>query len=66
MTRVTEGACDLAVLVDQFIASRNINHRQYQQLYAVVLADGSVDEYERQQINRLFDAIKEGMVRVVD
>jgi len=31
----------------------------------LVLADGSVDEQELQQINRLFDAIQTGRVKVL-
>jgi hypothetical protein len=37
-------------LVDQFIAARNITHQQYQTLSEMVLADGNVDEHERQQV----------------
>jgi uncharacterized membrane protein YebE (DUF533 family) len=65
----SEGAEDahkLVALVDQFIAARNVSHRQYRLLSAMVLADGSIDEHERQQINRLFDAIQTGLVKVVD
>ncbi|MEO1093995.1 MAG: hypothetical protein AAFX01_03730 [Cyanobacteria bacterium J06638_28] len=57
---------DLVMLVDKFISARNITHHQYRQLSTMVLADGSIDEHERQQINRLFDAIQAGMVRIVD
>jgi uncharacterized membrane protein YebE (DUF533 family) len=31
-----------------------------------VLADGTIDEQERRQINRLFDAIQMGMVKITD
>lgn len=57
---------DLVMLVDKLIATRNITNRQYRQLSTMVLADGSIDEHERQQINRLFDAIQTGRVRIVD
>lgn len=63
---LSEGQHELTALVDQFIAKRNISQRQYQQLSEVVLADGNIDEHERQEINRLFDALQAGMVRVVD
>ena len=42
-----------------------ITHQQYQDLSQLVLADGSVDEQELQQINRLFDAIQTGRVKVL-
>jgi uncharacterized membrane protein YebE (DUF533 family) len=32
----------------------------------MVMADGNIDEHERQQINRLFDAIQTGRIKVVD
>jgi hypothetical protein len=56
----------LVELVNQFIASRNISQRQYQTLSQLVLADGNIDEDERKQINRLFDAIQTGRIRVID
>jgi len=51
--------------VEQLIASRQISYRQYHQLSAAILADGKVDEEERRQINRLFDAIQGGYIRII-
>lgn len=65
MSGACEDAHTLAELVDQFIAARNITHQQYQTLSEMVLADGNIDEHERQQINRLFDAIQTGRVKVL-
>jgi len=56
----------LVTMVDQFLRARKITHQQYQDLAQVVLADGSVDDHELQQINRLFDAIQTGRVKVLD
>jgi len=55
----------LVKMVDQFMMARKITHQQYQDLTELVLADGSVDEHELQQINRLFDAIQTGRVKVL-
>jgi uncharacterized membrane protein YebE (DUF533 family) len=52
--------------VEKVIVSRQITYRQYHQLSAAILADGKVDEEERRQINRLFDAIQRGYVKIVD
>jgi uncharacterized membrane protein YebE (DUF533 family) len=52
--------------VENVIVSRQITYRQYHQLSAAILADGKVDEEERRQINRLFDAIQRGYVKIVD
>lgn len=54
----------LAALVGQVLEDRRITQAQYQTLSALVLADGTVDEAERQQINRLFDAIQTGRVKI--
>ncbi len=57
---------DVSVVVEQIILSRQISYQQYHQLSAAILADGKVDEEERYQINRLFDAIQAGRVRIVN
>lgn len=56
----------LVKMVDQFIMRRKITHQQYRDLSQLVLADGSIDEHELRQINRLFDAIQTGRVKVLD
>lgn len=53
-------------LVDQFIQAKRITYNQYRTLSKVVLADGTVDEQERCQINRLFDAIQSGAIRIAE
>jgi uncharacterized tellurite resistance protein B-like protein len=58
-------AQQLMALVDHLIATRHITQPQYQLLTQLVLADGNIDEAERQQINRLFDAIRTGAIRVI-
>lgn len=54
---------DIVQLINQLITSRQITMSQYQEISALVLADGTVDEQERRQINRLFDAIQTGTVK---
>ncbi|MGB3199826.1 MAG: hypothetical protein WBA99_02925 [Nodosilinea sp.] len=58
--------CSITDLVSQCIQARIITQAQYQELNALVLADGTVDESERRQVNRLFDAIQTGRVRILD
>jgi hypothetical protein len=58
--------CPITDLVSQFIQARTISQAQYQELTALVLADGTVDESERKQVNRLFDAIQTGRVKILD
>ena len=57
---------EVAQLVDRLIRSKRITYSQYQTLSKMVLADGTVDEQERRQINRLFDAIQSGRIRIVE
>lgn len=57
---------DISLVVEKIILSRQISYQQYNQLSAAILADGKVDEEERYQINRLFDAIQAGRVRIVN
>lgn len=52
--------------VEKIIASRRISNRQYHQLSAAILADGEIDDEERYQINRLFDAIQSGQVKIIN
>lgn len=56
---------DVATLVSRMIAERTITYQQHQALTRLVLADGRIDESERRQINRLFDAIQTGLVKIV-
>ena len=55
---------NVAQLVEQFIRARRLTYSQYQTLFKMVMADGTVDEEERCQINRLFDAIQSGVIRI--
>ncbi len=66
MSGAFEDTGALTKLVDQLLAARKITHQQYQSLSQLVLADGSVDENELRQINRLFDAVQNGRIKVVD
>ena len=59
-------ADDVAQLVEKLIRAKRLTYGQYQTLSKMVLADGTVDEQERRQINRLFDAIQSGAIRIVE
>ena len=62
----TEKKNEVAQLVDRLIRAKRITYTQYQTLSKMVLADGTVDEQERRQINRLFDAIQAGAIRSME
>ncbi|WP_228016429.1 hypothetical protein [Leptolyngbya ectocarpi] len=57
---------EVTQLVDRLIRTKRITYTQYQTLSKMVLADGTVDEQERCQINRLFDAIQSGAIRIME
>lgn len=57
---------DVAKLVEQLIRTKRLTYTQYQALSKMVLADGTVDEQERRQINRLFDAVQAGAIRIME
>ncbi|HEY9739785.1 MAG TPA: hypothetical protein V6C90_04785 [Coleofasciculaceae cyanobacterium] len=61
----SQSTVNVAQFVEKIILSKKINHLQYHQLSAAILADGEIDEEERYQINRLFDAIQLGQVKIV-
>lgn len=66
MADLSSNSPSVTELVDTFIRTRRITHGEYLHLSEQVLADGTVDEQERRQINRLFDAIQGGMVKIVE
>ncbi|MEB3269799.1 MAG: hypothetical protein VKJ09_14745 [Leptolyngbya sp.] len=51
-------------LVDRLIRKRTLTQAEYQHLCDLVMADGTIDEKERREINRLFDAIQIGRVKI--
>lgn len=56
---------NVAQFVERLILSRQISQKQYHQLSVAILADGKIDEEERYLINRLFDAIQAGQVKII-
>jgi uncharacterized membrane protein YebE (DUF533 family) len=62
----SESTLNVTQFVDELILSRQISGQEYNQLAAAILADGKIDEEERYQINRLFDAIQSGQVKIIN
>lgn len=57
---------DIRRTVERLIASRQLSYREYHNFCAVILSDNQIDEDERLQINRLFDAVQSGKLKVVN
>lgn len=53
-------------LLDQIQETQQISRKDYLQLTSVILADTSLNQAERQSINRLFDDVQTGRLHLVD
>lgn len=53
-------------MVDRIIFSRKLSRQDYNLLTATVLADGETSQNNRHQINRIFDCIQSGQLKLVD
>ena len=53
-------------LVEEIIAAGQMNRNQHFQLASVLLSHQGVSEKERCQINRAFDYIQTGRVKLID
>ena len=53
-------------LVAQIITSGKMSRREHVQLTTAILADQQMTNDDRQQINRLFDYVQIGRLRIVD
>ncbi|MDJ0798688.1 MAG: hypothetical protein QNJ51_18020 [Calothrix sp. MO_167.B12] len=68
MYQTVESQSELFVqkLVDRIIASGEMSRQDYSLLTSTVIADGEVSDVERRQINRVFDYIQSGRLKLVD
>ncbi|MDJ0616916.1 MAG: hypothetical protein QNJ63_09250 [Calothrix sp. MO_192.B10] len=68
MYQTVESQSELFVqeLVDRIIASGEMSHKDYSLLTSTVIADGEFSDVERRQINRVFDYIQTGRLKLVD
>jgi hypothetical protein len=53
-------------LVDGIITSGEMSRQDYSLLTSTLTADGEVSDTERRQINRIFDYIQTGRLKLVD
>ncbi|NEU75529.1 hypothetical protein PI95_023960 [Hassallia byssoidea VB512170] len=60
--------CKLAVkkIVDRILRSGKMSRQDHILLTSTVLAEGNVSEVNRRQINRLFDRIQTGQLKLID
>jgi hypothetical protein len=53
-------------VIEQIIATGYINRQQHLQLASAILSDLKITEEERRQINRVFDYLQTGCLKLVD
>ena len=56
----------IKTIVDRIISSGELSKKDHMLLTSTVLADGEVSDGERRQINRIFDYIQTGRLKLVD
>lgn len=56
----------LRQMVDQIISAGQINRQEHLQLTSAILSDYSITDEERRQINRVFDYVQIGRLKLVD
>ncbi len=68
MYQIVENKSELFIqqLVDRIISSGKMNRQDYSLLTSTVIADGEISDVERRQINRVFDYIQTGRLKLVD
>jgi hypothetical protein len=57
---------DVKSLVDRIIASGQMSRKEHLQLTSALLSDTKISEEDRRQINRVFDYIQTGRLKLVN
>lgn len=57
---------EITVLVEEIMAMGQMNRNQHFQLTTAILSDPKITHEERCQINRVFDCIQTGRIKLVD
>ncbi|HEY9626746.1 MAG TPA: hypothetical protein V6C84_05550 [Coleofasciculaceae cyanobacterium] len=68
MAWLTQNKSGIAVqsLVEQIITTGQMSRKEHVQLTSAMLSDQRITEVDRQQINRVFDYIQIGRLRLID
>ncbi|MDX2100508.1 MAG: hypothetical protein SFW36_22250 [Leptolyngbyaceae cyanobacterium bins.59] len=53
-------------IVDRALTTRQISRQQHLALASLMLAGNTLDEHDRHQINRVFEAVLGGRLQLVD
>ena len=68
MYKTVEIQCGIVVkrIVDRIIVSGKMSPQDHKLLTSTVLASGDTNDTDRRQINRIFDYIQTGQLKLVD
>lgn len=68
MTKVVPRKSNLVVkqMIEQIFSARQISRQEHLRLTSAVLSDYDLTDEDRRQINRIFDYIQAGRLKIVD
>jgi hypothetical protein len=68
MYKTVETQCGIVVkrIVDRIIISGKMSRQDHKLLTSTVLASGDINDTNRRQINRIFDYIQTGQLKLID
>ena len=61
----TQASIKINEVVEQILESEQIRRLEHLQLTSAILSDKNITEDERRQINRIFDYIQTGRIKIV-
>jgi polyhydroxyalkanoate synthesis regulator phasin len=67
-SKITDAESDVLVtkITDKIVKSGKLSRQDHHKLISTILADGKISDTERRQINRIFDCIQLGQMKLVD
>ena len=68
VNKITDAESDVLVtkITDEIVKSGKLSRQDHHRLITTILADGKISDIERRQINRIFDCIQMGQMKLVD
>ncbi|OUL29218.1 hypothetical protein [Nostoc sp. 106C] len=66
LTTATSSPMQLETVLEHIFAIRRITRQDQQLLMSALLSKEDLNEQERLQISRVFDALQRGLIKVVD
>ena len=61
-----QSTLNLGSTVEEILATGYVTHQKYFQLMGLFLSDFEVRDNQRQEINRIFDSLQTGKLKLVD